>query len=50
MLFLAVFLDCKLNNQGLKTQNRWQIYVYYNKVKSLYVIKKKNNFLYYFYR
>jgi len=26
-----------------------QIYVYYNKVKSLYVIKGKNNFLYYFY-
>jgi len=26
-----------------------QIYVYYNKVKSLCVIKKKNNFLYYFY-
>ncbi len=35
--------------QSINLKIRIQIYVYYNKVKSLCVIKKKNNFLYYFY-
>lgn len=34
---------------NLKLKIQAQIYIYYNKVKTLYLIKDKNNFLYYFY-